>query len=74
MLIGVRLFAVAPRTTQAKMAAYLEGGGRRGRHGVHVYELEWFGLSEADVENSEAMAEYARYFGLSTSFKLGAEY
>jgi hypothetical protein len=59
-----RIYAAAglPLTTEVRAAmTQWEAANPPGKHGKHSYNLEHFGLSEADVRS--AFAEYLERFG-----------
>ena len=39
------------------------------KFGKHEYKLEWFGLSEQDMIQTKAFADYCKRFGLEQQFK-----
>ena len=41
----------------------------KGKFGKHEYNLEWFGLSEKDMIETPAFAEYCERFDLEQQFK-----
>jgi hypothetical protein len=72
--LGLELSAEAT----ANMRGYLngtagDGTGKRGAHGTHEYRLEWFGLSEQDLEAVPAFARYCEHYGVARKFRHSSE-
>ncbi len=72
--LGLELSAEAT----ANMLGYLngtagDGTGKRGARGVHEYRLEWFGLSEQDLEAVPAFARYCLFYGVPRKFRHSSE-